>query len=121
MTLYGLKLSGAVFRAFLAKQLENMRFKSSIVDTYIWIRPATKAYVEQYYEFTLVYVENLLAISQDTVLVIKEVSEKFKLKKDKIEPPEIYLGGQLARKELNVNQLWTIISVDYVKAVANNL
>ena len=66
------------------------------------------------------YVDNLLSISHDAVSVIREVAEKFKLKKDKIEPPEIYPGGQLAGKELNGNQVWTISSVDYVKSVVKN-
>ena len=44
------------------------------------------------------YVDNILAISQDAVSEIREVSEKFKFKKDKIEPPEIYLVGRLVSK-----------------------
>ena len=43
------------------------------------------------------------------------------MKKYKIEPPEIYLGGQLLRKELNGNKVWTIISVNYVKSVVSNI
>ena len=43
------------------------------------------------------------------------------MKKDKIDTPEIYLGGRLARNELNTNQLWTISSVDYMKSVVKNL
>ena len=39
------------------------------------------------------YVDDLLAISQDAVSAIREVAENFKLKKDKIEPPKIYLRG----------------------------
>ena len=70
-----------------------MRFKSMIADPDIWIRPATKADGEQYYEFILVYVDDMIATSQDTVSMIREVAEKFKFKKDKIDPPEIYLGG----------------------------
>ena len=44
------------------------------------------------------YVDYLLAISKDSVSTIREFAEKFKLKKDKIEPPEIYLRGKLSRK-----------------------
>ena len=45
-----------------------------------WIRPATKSDGDQYYEFILVYVDDLLAISQYAVSVIRELPEKFKLK-----------------------------------------
>ena len=58
-----------------------MGFKSSIVYPYVWISPATKSDGEYYYEFILVYVENLIAIIQDTVSAIREVAEKLKLKK----------------------------------------
>ena len=67
------------------------------------------------------YVDDIIEISQDAVPVIREVAEKFKLKKGKIEPPAIYLGGRLARRELNGNKSCTIISVDYVKSVVKNL
>ena len=98
-----------------------MGFKSSITDPDLWIRPSTKADGEQYYEFILMYVDDILAISQDAVSEIREFSEKFKFKKDKMEPPEIYLGGILERKGLNGNQVWEIRSTNYVTAVAKNL
>ena len=97
-----------------------MVFKSSIADPYVWIIPGTKSDGEQCYNFILVYVDNLLVISQDVVSVIKEVVENFSLKKDKIDPPEIYLGGKLSEKELNENHAWQMNSVNYMKAVVNN-
>ena len=80
MTLYGLKSSGASFRAFLAERLDEMGFRSSIADPDVCIRTVTKPYGDNYYEFILVYVDDLLAISQYTVSSIREVAEKFKLK-----------------------------------------
>ena len=111
-TLYGLKISGTAFRAFLADRLDDMVFKSSIVDPDVWMREATKSDGEEYYEYILVYVDDLLAISLDARLFILEVAEKSKLKKDKIEPPEIYLGGRLAKKSSNGKYIWTISSVN---------
>ena len=121
MEFYGLKSNGALSRAFLAERLDEMGFKSSIADPYVWIGPATKADGEQNYDFILVYIDDLLVIIQYAVSVIREAAEKFKLKKDKIEPPEIYLRGRLARKELNGNQVWKMSSVEYVKAVVKNI
>ena len=88
--MYGLRSSGATFRELLAERLEEMGFKSSIADPDVWIKPATKADGEQYYKFILVYVDDLLAIIQYAVSVIRKVSDKFKLKKEKIYPTEIY-------------------------------
>ena len=81
MELYHLKSRGSVFRELLAKRLDEMGFKSSISDPDVWIRPATKSDGEQYYEFILVYIDDILTISQEAVSAIREVAEKLKLKK----------------------------------------
>ena len=98
IALYGLKSSGATFREFIAEQLDNMGFKSSIANPGVWTRAATKSKGEEYYKYILVYVDVLLVISSDAILVILEVAKKFRLKKDKIDPPEIHLGGRLAKQ-----------------------
>ena len=41
--LYGLKISGAAFRSFLAEKLDYMGFKSTLADPDVWIRPAVKS------------------------------------------------------------------------------
>ena len=71
MELYALKSTGATFREFLDERLDKMGYKSSIEDPDVWTRPETKSDGEQYYEFILVYVEYLLAISQDSVSAIR--------------------------------------------------
>ena len=119
--LYGLKSSGAAFRAFLAERLDDMGFKSTNIDPDVWIRPAVKHDGEEYYEYILVYVDDILAISCDATSVMLEIAEKFKFKKDAITPPEIYLGGRLERKSLNGRNIWTLTSRDYVKAIIANL
>ena len=78
-----------------------MGFKSGIADPEAWMRKAMKRDGDGYYKHILVYVDDLLAISSDARSVILEVAEKFKLKKDNIDPPDIYLGGRLANKSLN--------------------
>ena len=43
------------------------------------------------------------------------------MKKDKIELHEDYLGGKLAKKSLNGQEIFTVSSMDYVKAIINNI
>ena len=75
MSLYGLKSSGAAFRDFLADIMDAMGFKSIIADMDVWIRPATKSYGDQYYDFLFfLCIDDLPAISQDAVSVIREVA-----------------------------------------------
>ena len=44
-----------------------------------------------------------------------------KLKKDKIEPSEIYIDGILAKNSLNGKEIWDMSSVDYVKEIIKNV
>ena len=71
----------------MAERLDEMGFRSSIADPDVWIRPAAKADGEKYYEYILVYVDDILAISTKAKEVMLEIAECFKFKKDKIEPP----------------------------------
>ena len=114
--LYGLKSSGAAFRAHLAEQLDSINFKSSIADPDVWLRPAVEPDGEHYYEYILVYVDDVLCISHNPKEPLLEIAKSLKFKKDKMEPPEIYLGGRLKLKQLNGKSMWTLSSKDYVKA-----
>lgn len=119
--LYGLKSSGAAFRAFLAETIDSMGFKSSMADPDIWLRPAIKADGEEYYEYLICYVDDVLGVSAEAKELLKEIQRDFKLKKDKIEPPEIYLGARLEMKNLNGKKMWTMCSRDYIKLAVQNI
>ena len=54
-----------------------MGFKSSIADLDVCMREAKKSNGEEYFEYILVYMDNLLAISSDKRSVILEFAEKF--------------------------------------------
>jgi hypothetical protein len=119
--LYGLKSSGAAFRAFLAETLDKIGFKSSIADPDVWLRAATKPDGEEYYEYILCYVDDILSISHDAKATMKAIERDFKFKKNEIAPPEIYLGARLEEKRLNGRNVWTMTSKDYVKAAIENV
>ena len=119
--LYGLKSSGASFRAFLAEQLDDIGFKSSIADPDVWMRPAVKQDGERYYEYMLCYVDDILCISQDPRRPMAEIGSRLKFKKNKVEPPEFYLEAKLAQKYINEKPVWTMTSFDYIKSSITNL
>jgi hypothetical protein len=48
--LYGLKTSGAAFRAFLADTLHDLGFTPSLADPDVWMRPAVKENFFKYWE-----------------------------------------------------------------------
>ena len=71
--LYGLKSASAAFRAFMARKLDEIRFQSSPADPNIWLRPAMKFNGVEYYEWVLMYVDDILAISMDPTSILKSM------------------------------------------------
>ncbi|KAI2491177.1 hypothetical protein MHU86_23404 [Fragilaria crotonensis] len=114
--LYGLKSSGAAFRAHLAETLYDLNYKPTKADPDVWIRPAMKADGFKYYEMVLVYVDDILCVSHDPKATMLGLQTTFKLKDDKVEKPEMYLGAELCEKILNGVECWTMSSEKYVKA-----
>ncbi|KAI2505806.1 hypothetical protein MHU86_8668 [Fragilaria crotonensis] len=119
--LYGLKSASFSFRSFMAEKLVNLGFQSSLADPDVWLRAATKHDGEQYYEYVLMYVDDILAISCDAEAILKDIQSTFKFKNDKIEIPEFYLGAKLQEKSINNIKCWTVSSHDYVKAAIQNV
>ncbi|KAI2506217.1 Reverse transcriptase (RNA-dependent DNA polymerase) [Fragilaria crotonensis] len=120
--LYGLKTSGAAFRAHLAETLYDLSYTPSRADPDVWIRPAVKPDgFKYYYEMVLVYVDDILCISHDPKSTMAGIQETLKLKDDKIEKPENYLGAQLAQMVIGGQTCWTMSSHDYVKAAVANV
>ena len=118
--LYGLKSSGAAFRAHLAEKLDDIGFRSSIVDQDIWMRPAVKSDSEKYYEDILVYVDDILCVSVNPRIPMNEIANILRFKKDNIELPEFSLGAKLEKKILNGKGVWTMTSRDYIKVAIKN-
>ena len=119
--LYGLKSASAAFRAHMATKLDDLGFKPSIADHDVWLRPASKADGSQYYEYVLMYVDDILTISERAREIMIQIQESFKFKNDKIEEPSSYLGAKLQKKVINEQTCWSMTSQDYVKAAIDNV
>ena len=98
--LYGLKTSGASWRATLAATLTEMGFCLSRADADVWMRPATKPNGFKYYEYLLVYVDDVLAISHDPKPLIEEIGKTYELKKGSVGPPARYLGATISKFQI---------------------
>ena len=120
--LYGLKSACADFRSFMAKKLDDIGFKSSPTDPDVWLRPGIKDNGEEYYEYVVLYVDDILAASVDLTVVLRSLEgNTVTYKNDKIEPPQVYLGAKLMKKEIDGITCWTISSVDYVNAAVQTI
>jgi Reverse transcriptase (RNA-dependent DNA polymerase) len=106
--LYGLKSAGAAFRSLLADTLMDIGYKPTKADPDVWLRPAVKANGFEYYELVLCYVDDILSISDNPKATLLDLTAVFKLKNDKIEPPEMYLGAQLDKMIIDGAECWTM-------------
>ena len=93
--LYGLKSASAEFQAYMADKLDEMGFKSSVADLEVWMMPAVKPDREEYYEYILMYVDDILAISMQPRDVMKDIKQIFKFNNNKVEELSSYLGSLL--------------------------
>ena len=73
--LYGLKSASASFRSLMAKKLDELVFKSSKADFDIWMRPAIKGDREEYYEYVMLYVDDVMAASHQATRVMEDLGK----------------------------------------------
>ncbi len=119
--LYGLKSAGAAFRSLLADTLMDIGYRPTKADPDVWLRPAVKVNGFEYYEMVLCYVDDILSISDDPHSTLMALTTTFKLKDDKIEEPEIYLGAQLGKIVVDEVECWTMSAEKYVNASVKNV
>ena len=81
---YGLKSSGAAWRADLAGTLRDLGYCSTQADPDVWIKG-----LADHYEMVLVYVDDILVFSQNPKLVMDELGSQYKLKPESVKEPDI--------------------------------
>jgi Reverse transcriptase (RNA-dependent DNA polymerase) len=121
--LYGLKSSGAAWRSCLAQVLrEEFGFKPCRADNDVWYRPTQKASGERYYEYVLVYTDDMLAISMNPRDILEKVDQHFLLKDGTIGSPKIYLGTLITKHKFeNGDECWAMGSDQYVADAIKNV
>jgi hypothetical protein len=113
--LYGLKTSGAAWRALLASLLTDLGYESTRADPDVWICAAVKPDGFEYYEMLLVYVDDILVIAFDPKLTMDAIGKLYRLKEGSVGPPERYLGANIKRVQLpDGTMAWSIGADEYV-------
>lgn len=121
--LYGLKSSGAAWRAHFANTLNELNFRSCLADPDVWFRPAIKPDGFKYYEYILVYVDDLLVLSHQPAIIMKGLEEYYRLK-DGFEKPKSYLGAKVIEWRFpdSAHKIhWGLSSGQYVKEAIKNV
>ena len=120
--LYGLKSSGAAFRNHLRDCMSHLKYTSCSADPDVWLRPAVHNDGSTYYEYLLLYVDDVLAISKHPRSCLEEINQYFPLKPGSIGDPKFYLGTKISKVRLP-NQViaWAFSSSKYIKSSVENL
>jgi hypothetical protein len=113
--LYGLKSSGFSWRTTMSQVVEGLGYTSTIADPDVYRREATKANGDRYYELILVYVDDILCISENPEATLSAIAKVFDLG-DTIKEPDRYLGANLRKWALpDGRTVWAMDGKDYVK------
>ena len=119
--LYGLKSSGAAFRAHLQSFMKEMGYKACKADPDLWMKEQTDKHQKHYYAYILCYVDDLLVIHHDPKKVLGRINKYLPLKEDSVGPPEFYLGAKLKKKTFKDNtSAWGLSPAKYVQAAVKN-
>ena len=120
--LYGLKSSGAAFRSFLAETLYDLGYQPSQADPDVWMRLAMKDTGFKYWEYILCYVDDVLSISHKPANALNGIKSRFKLKNDKMDEPDMYLGASLSQLDNeDGNACWAMSLDKYCNAMIQNV
>jgi hypothetical protein len=118
--LYGLKSSGASWRAMFADTLSDFGYSSSKADPDLWWKSKTKPNGDQYYSIILVYVDYVLHVDHNPDDLMNQLSSIYRLK-DKAEAPDRYLGTNIDKVQTQDGSVtWSMSSREYLtNAIAN--
>ena len=120
--LYGLKSAGASFRNHLAKCMRALHWAPCDADPDVWMRAAVRSDGFQYWEYVLIYVDDLLVISENPKDILTKIDYYFPIKPDSIGPPTMYLGAKLSKYPLkNGVVAWAMSSSQYVQEAVKNV
>jgi hypothetical protein len=119
--LYGLKSSGASWRAMFAQTLSDLDYVSSKADPDLWLKAKTKPNGDEYYSYVLVYVDDVMHFDHEPHIFMSQLEGIYRLK-DKAEAPDRYLGANIDKVQTtDGNIAWSMSSHEYLTNAIKNL
>ena len=120
--LYGLKTSGANWRQHLASEIRNVGFCNTKGDPDVYRRKASKPSGEAYYEYIIVYVDDIICVSHQPEKWMKLLGETYRLRE--VGVPTKFLGSNIKEWKYtdghgHTRCCWALGSETYVKEACN--
>ena len=121
--LYGGKSAGSDYWRHVRKAMEEMGFESCKADADLWLRPAARDDGTEYWQYVLLYTDDILAIMEEPERFIRrELGMRFTIKEKSIGPPTQYLGNKVSQVTLsNGAQCWAFSSSQYIQNAVSNV
>ena len=110
--------------------MTDLSFTPCQADPDVWMQPAVKPDSTKYYEYVLIYVDDILVISHRASTIMDNLSALYCLKENpsnrkRYGTPDSYLGANIGLYTLPRNtsgkQKWYMSSDDYVADVIKNV
>ena len=119
--LYGLRSSGAAFRAHLADCMRHIGYTSCKADPDLWLKPMKNEDGVEYYSYVLCYVDDVLVIHHDAMGVLDKIDKYLTMKPTSKGDPGMYLGVKLKyTKTANGVMAWAMSPSKYVQEAVSN-
>jgi Reverse transcriptase (RNA-dependent DNA polymerase) len=93
--LYGLKSSGARWHDHMAQTLRDLSYNTCVADHDVWMKPKVKPTGEEYWEYVLIYSDDILVISHDPKAVMDGLTKAYTLKEGSVALLTTYLGADV--------------------------
>ena len=100
-----------------------MNFDSCKADPDVWFRPGTKDDGSEYYQYLILYTDDILYIGEKPQdFMLNEIGEKFTFKAPSIGPPKQYLGNKMTQVTLDNGAVcWSFSSSQYIQNAVKNI
>ena len=106
----------------IAQTMRDLGYHSSSADPDVWIRQAVRTDGTEYYEYCLIYVDDILCISEKPMVTLNKLKGLYTLKDEKFGPPDCYLGANLELFQTKSSNIaWSMPGREYVKIAVSNL
>ena len=103
--------------------MDEILFAYCKADPGVWMRPWTKADGTDYWQYVLLYTDDIVAVMEEPENFLREeVGKRFTLKEKSIGPPTQYLVNKLSDVTMkDGTKFWIFSSSQYVQSAAANV
>ena len=121
--LYLVKRAGADYWRRVQSTINEIGLESCKADPDIWFGSSIKDDGTYYYQYVLLYTENILAIMQNPEdFICHELGKRCVVKSNSFGPPTQYLGNKVSYITLyNGQSVWSFSSYHYVQDAVKNV